>query len=167
MTAIRSWSIFDGPIRNALHRVKYQRDIALAEVLMRPVVTYVHDLEWGIDIVAPVPLSKNRLRERGYNQADLLAKPLALGMGLRYQPKTLRRGRDTRSQVDLNLAQRRDNVKDAFSATSKVVDGKAVLVVDDVATSGSTLDACAEALWQAGASDVYGVTLARAVLTSN
>jgi len=167
LSAIRSWAIFDGPIRNALHRVKYRRDVALAEALMRPMINYVFSLGWGVNLVAPVPLSNKRLGERGYNQADLLAKPLALGMGLNYQPKALQRGRDTRSQVDLNLAQRRENVKDAFSAKGKLIDGKAILIVDDVATSGSTLDACAEALWLAGASDVYGVTLARAVLTSN
>ena len=167
LTAIRSWAIFDGPVRNALHRVKYRRDVALAEALMRPVIDYVIGLGWQVSVVAPVPLSKKRLGERGYNQADLLAKPLALGMGLSYQTKALQRGRETRSQVDLNLVQRRENVKDAFSAKGKLIDGKAVLIVDDVATSGSTLDACAEALWQAGASDVYGVTLARAVLTSN
>jgi len=167
MNAIRSWAIFDGPIRNALHRVKYRRDVALAEALMRPVIAYVRTLDWGIDVVAPVPLSRGRARERGYNQADLLAKPLAWGLGLKYHANVMRRGRDTRSQVGLNLDQRRQNVENAFSAASKVVDGKAVLVVDDVATSGSTLDACAEALWQAGADNVYGVTLARAVLANN
>lgn len=166
LTAIRSWAVFDGPVRQALHRVKYRRDIALADAITRPVISFVRDLHWDLDVVVPVPLSKNRRKERGYNQADLLAKPLALGLGLRYEREALRRERDTRSQVDLNIDQRRDNVKDAFTAEKSSFAGKTVLVVDDVATSGSTLDACGNALWQAEAKNVYGVTLARAILTS-
>jgi len=150
-----------------LHRVKYRRDIALAEAITRPVISFVRDLDWDLDVVVPVPLSKERRKERGYNQADLLAKPLALGLGLRYEREAMMRMRDTRSQVDLNVVQRRENVKDAFTAEKSTFAGKTVLVVDDVATSGSTLDACAEALWQAEAKDVYGVTLARAVISSN
>jgi len=96
-----------------------------------------------------------------------LAKPLALGLGLRYEREAMMRMRDTRSQVDLNVVQRRENVKDAFTAEKSTFAGKTVLVVDDVATSGSTLDACAEALWQAEAKDGYGVTVARAVISSN
>ncbi len=167
LTAIRSYSVFGGPVRRALHRVKYRRDIALAEAITRPVISFVRDLDWDLDVVVPVPLSKERRKERGYNQADLLAKPLALGLGLRYEREAMMRMRDTRSQVDLNVVQRRENVKDAFTAEKSTFAGKTVLVVDDVATSGSTLDACAEALWQAEAKDVYGVTLARAVISSN
>ncbi|MBM3144522.1 MAG: ComF family protein [Chloroflexi bacterium] len=166
MTAIRSWAVFDGPIREAMHRVKYRRDVALAEALSRPLVGYVRDLNWHLDIIVPVPLSAKRMKERGYNQAALLAKPLALGLGLKYCDKALSRGRDTRSQVGLSLDQRRQNVHGAFSASKSMVSGKAVLVVDDVATSGSTLDSCAEALWHTGAENVYGMTLARAVLSS-
>ena len=165
MTAVRSWAIFDGPVREALHRVKYQRDVALAEALTRPLVEYVDSLGWQLDIVAPIPLSRDRQKERGYNQAALLAKPLALGLGLKYCSNALARRRDTRSQVGLNLDQRRQNVEGAFQASLSLVAGKAVLVVDDVATSGSTLDASAEALWRAGAENVYGITLARAVLS--
>ncbi len=167
LTAIRSWAIFEGPVREALHQVKYKRDVALAEALIRPMVAFVSDLQWGLDVVVPVPLSKKRKQERGYNQADLLAKPLAFGLGIKYRKQALKRRRDTRSQVDLSLDQRRLNVQDAFLATRSAFAGKAVLVVDDVATSGSTLDACAEALWQVGAQNVFGVTIARAVLTSN
>jgi len=76
----------------------------------------------------------------------------------------LKRIRNTRSQVGLNRAERRDNVANAFEAASSHAAGKSVLVVDDVATSGATLDACAQALWQAGARAVFGFTLARAAL---
>jgi len=114
-----------------------------------------------------VPLSKQRLKERGYNQAAMLAKPLALGLGVPFQPKALQRRRNTRSQVGLSRKERRRNVAGAFWASPDWISGKAVVVVDDVATSGSTLDACAEALWRAGASNVFGLTLARAELSGS
>ena len=164
MTATRSWAIFEGPVREALHGVKYRRDVALAEALTCHMVPFVHNLEWHLDIVVPVPLSRERKKERGYNQAALLAKPLAWGLGLKYCHGALARQRDTRSQVGLNVDQRRQNLQGAFTASKSTFAGKAVLVVDDVATSGSTLDACADALWLAGAEKVYGVTLARAML---
>jgi len=164
MTAIRSWAVFDSPIREALHRVKYQRDVALAEALTRPLVEFARNLDWQLDIITPVPLSRKRKKDRGYNQAALLAKPLALGLGTKYSSSALRRERHTLSQVGLNVDQRKHNVDGAFHASRSSVAGKAVLVVDDVATSGSTLNACADALWHAGAENVYGMTLARAVL---
>ncbi len=166
-TQVRSWAIFDGPLRNALHRVKYHRDLALGAVFAEQLADYLVILAWELDLVMPVPLSRERMRQRGYNQAALIAKPLALKLQLAYRPQALRRGKDTRSQVGLTWAQRRQNVKNAFDASSRLVRDRAVLVVDDVATSGSTLDACAGALRNAGARDVFGLTLARAVLSAN
>lgn len=166
-TAIRSWAAFDGPVRNAIHRIKYRHDIALADMLSTSMISYLEELDWQIDLVLPVPLGKDRIRERGYNQAALLAKPIAWGSNLPYRPRALRRARETRSQVGLSLKQRHQNVRGAFECSREIVEGKSVLVVDDVATSGATLDACAEALWSAGAAVVYGFTLARAMLDSN
>ncbi len=166
MAAIRSWAEFSGPIRHAWHRVKYRRDVALADVLAEPLICMVQALHWPVDMIVPVPLSDGRMRQRGYNQADLLAKPLAWGLKGIHSPKALWRGRDTTSQVGLTREQRRENVRNAFQASPKIVSGKCILVVDDVATSGSTLDACADALLQVGAETVYGLTLARAVLSS-
>lgn len=167
MTAIRSWALFGGPLRQALHRIKYQRDIALAEVFARFMIGFLESQDWHIDVVVPVPIGKKRKKQRGYNQAGLLAKPLALGLGLSYRPNALIRVRETVSQVGLTLKQRRQNVGGAFSSSPDLVENRIVLVVDDVVTSGSTLDACAKALWLAGAKNVYGLTLARAPLSSN
>jgi competence protein ComFC len=160
--ALRSWAIFGGGIRNAIHKLKYQRDIALGEILSRPMITLVQSLNWSIDLVTPVPLGLARLAERGYNQAALLGRPIALYLELPYRPKIINRVRETRSQVGLSLELRRDNVAGAFQARREVVARKNVLVVDDVTTSGSTLDACAEALIDAGACQVFCLTLARA-----
>lgn len=166
LTAIRSWAVFDGPIRDVLHRVKYSKDLALADSLSRELLSLIDAQDWPLDLVMPVPLSPQRFQERGYNQAALFAKPLAWGLSIPYRPKALRRIRDTVSQVGLNLEQRKKNVAEAFIASPKYVAGKNILIVDDVATSGSTLNACADALWTANARCVYGLTVARAVQSS-
>jgi ComF family protein len=123
-------------------------------------------LNWEIDVVFPVPLSRRRLRERGYNQAALFALPLALGLNVPYRPKALRRVRHTRSQVDLSWGERRENVSGAFAASSDDVSGKTILLVDDVITTGATLNACASALLSAGARAVYAFSVARTPLRS-
>jgi ComF family protein len=117
---------------------------------------------WKVNLVVPVPLGLARLRERGYNQANLIARPLALGSRLAYSSRVVRRVRETQSQVGLSIEQRRENVHGAFLAQPGWVDGKSILVVDDVATSTATLDACAEALLIAGCREVYGLTVSRA-----
>jgi competence protein ComFC len=160
-TQARSWAVFDGPIRQALHRLKYRRDLSLGETLSRPLIAMLEQAGWQVDIVVPVPLGVARLRERGYNQATLLARPLALGCGYAFRPQALSRVRETRSQVGLSIVQRRENVSGAFQARTGWVSGRNVLMVDDVATSSATLDACASALLSAGAAQVFGLTLAR------
>lgn len=159
---LRSWAIFAGPVRQALHRLKYARDIALGESLAGHLVEILAGLDWQIDLVAPVPLSAARLAERGYNQSALLARPLALAAGLPYRPGVLEKVRDTLSQVGLSRAGRWSNVRDAFRARRDLVQGKRVLVIDDVTTSGATLEACAQAFTAGGAARVFGLTLARA-----
>jgi ComF family protein len=143
--------------------LKYQRDIGLAEALSKHLIELYNDLKWEIDLVTPVPLGSKRARERGYNQSGLLARPLAYAIHKPYQPKLLLRTRETRSQVGLSAKERQQNVEGAFTANVSKVQEKVVLVIDDVMTTGSTINACAQALRKAGASAVYGLTLARAV----
>lgn len=162
--ALRSWAVFDDPLRTAMHRLKYSRDIALGEVLARPLARMLHQLGWTIDLITAVPIGVARRAERGYNQATLLALPLALSSGIPFRSHALLKVRETRSQVGLTSAQRRENVFEAFQARPEMVATRKVLVVDDVTTSGATLEACASALLKAGALQVFGLTLARAVL---
>lgn len=164
---LRSFSVFAGPIRNALHRLKYRGEISLGDALAEPLIDFWGELKWGIDCVAPVPLSAKRIQARGYNQAAFLAKPIALAFGRPYIPAGLVRVRDTASQVGLTADQRRLNVEGAFDADPHKVRGKTVLIVDDVTTTGSTISACAAALKLAGADVVYGLTLARALHHNN
>jgi len=161
-SALRSWTKFAGPVRNAIHRLKYQRDIAMGEMLARPLIQLVMEEDWDIDLVVPVPLSVARKIERGYNQAALLARPLVLATGWSYQPGALKRTKETKSQVGLTLSERHSNVSGAFMATRDWVAGKHILLIDDVTTSGATLESCSRALRAAGALEVYCVTIARA-----
>lgn len=162
-TALRSWAAFSGPLRNALHRLKYNRDVALGEILARPMIDCLSQTKWKVDLVLPVPISLSRRSERGYNQAALLARPISLRFGLKYCPQALIKSRETRSQVGLTIEERKANVHGAFVAEKSIVNGRNILIVDDVTTSGATLNSCGQALRMAGANEVYCLTLARAL----
>ncbi|WP_236709980.1 ComF family protein [Longilinea arvoryzae] len=144
--------------------MKYDRDIGLGEALAKQIIDLVAILDWPLDCVTSVPLSNAHLTERGYNQSNLLARPLALVRQIPFLPQALKRTRETRTQVGLSAKERDINVRDAFWANANLIRNKTVVVIDDVTTTGSTLRACASALHAAGALSVYGLTLARAVL---
>jgi ComF family protein len=160
---MRSWAVFDSPIQNGLHTLKYRRNKGLGDPLAVQIAEYLRALQWDIDLIIPVPLGKKRLQERGYNQVALVAEPLAYELNLGYAPRALWKARETRSQVGLNISQRQQNVQDAYQANPEMVRRKSVLLMDDVATTGSTVTSCTNALLGAGARDVYVVTIARAL----
>jgi competence protein ComFC len=162
--SLRSATLFEGKIREALHRLKYNRDIGLGEVLASHLVTEYQKQEWYVDVVVSVPLSQKRLRMRGYNQAEVLARPFAGLIHKPYSNQIIKRVVDTRSQIDLSAEERRKNVSGAFYANIMHIDQKSVIIIDDVSTTGSTISECALALKQAGAKKVYALTLARAPL---
>lgn len=119
----------------------------------------------GADLILPVPLHRRRLRSRGFNQALLLAELFSQNCHLPLDRHNLRRVRWTEPQVNLAAGQRRDNVKGAFAVThAERLYGRRLLLVDDVCTTGSTVEECAVILKKAGAVDVTVVTVARAVV---
>lgn len=160
---MRAAVVYKSPLREAIHKLKYKHDIGLGEALSGYLIELYDKLGWKVDLIIPVPLSPSKKQERGYNQSALLAWPLAKARCIQYQPGAVERIRDTRRQVELNARERRENVKDAFMASAEVVRGKRVLVIDDVTTTGATLQACCKAVQAAGADGVYAMTLARAV----
>jgi ComF family protein len=160
---LQSWAVFENPVQNAIHRLKYRRDIGLGEALADQITSFVVDLRWPVDMVIPIPLGKQRLNDRGYNQVAMVAMPLSNRLGLEYRPKALARARETRSQVGLSAAERQENMRSAFLADGQKVTGKIVLLIDDVSTTGATLSSAAEALYASGAQDVYAFTIARAL----
>jgi len=145
-----------------MHWFKYRGRAVLAEPLGELMATYWEQHPMPVDSVAPVPLHAARLRERGYNQAALLACEMARRTGLAVEDHTLIRQRATASQVKLDARKRRENVRDAFYCSGDDLAGKRVLLIDDVCTTGATLEACAVALYAGGARSVQALTLARA-----
>jgi ComF family protein len=137
--------------------------MALGDALASHLAEFVDTLGWPIDLVVPVPLGKRRLKERGYNQVGLVARPLALINNWHYRPRALVRTRETRSQVGLTILERKENVSGAFKGNAILCDKSNILLMDDVATTGATLSSCAAALAEAGARSVYALTLARAL----
>ncbi len=160
--SLRAWAVFEDPVRKALHKLKYRRDLALGDALASHMTSFVRELNWNADVIVPIPLGKQRYKERGYNQVAMIAKPLALALGMEFAPKALSRRKETRSQVGLTKEERRENVHEAFQAAGGV-NGKNVIVLDDVSTTGSTLSSSADALFRSGAKNVFALTVARAL----
>ena len=151
-----------GVIQNAVHAFKYDDARELATPLADRLFKALQLLNLPIDALVPVPLFADRQAERGYNQSELLCQQLALKTGIPARPTVLKRIRQTDPQAMIAGPKRQDNVKDAFAASVNVM-GLSVLLVDDVATSGSTLRECAKALRQQGAGRVYGIAVSHSL----
>lgn len=153
---------YDGPLARAVADLKYAGDVALAGPLGR-LLAGAEAFRRPWDLVVPVPLHPWRAVLRGYNQAALLARWAVAAAGFQrpvLDPRLLRRLRATPPQAELDAAERRDNLHGAIGVR-RPVDGRRVLVVDDVTTTGATLEACLAALRAAGAAEVAGLALLR------
>lgn len=154
---------FHGVVRDALHAIKYQGEQRLAEPLGRAVARRWAAVGVGAELVMNVPVHRDRERQRGYDQASLIAAKAAEHLRLPFVP-VLTRARSTIAQFDLDRRDRARNVRDAFVVDPRAEDnvrGRWVLVIDDVVTTGATLAACATALEAAGALGVSAITVAR------
>lgn len=161
---IRSPLVFQKLTREAVHQLKYQNIRVLSIPLAGMLHDYLNENPMDADMFIPVPLHPQRLRERGYNQSLLLARHLGKLCGIPVRSDILKRRVNTPPQArTLNSAERHRNMKESFTSLDGKVKGKRVLLIDDVSTSGATLDACASALKQAGALSVWGLTVAREV----
>ena len=152
--------LFEGIIRDAIHRLKYRGERHLATPIMQALLKRV-EVKDDVDAIVPIPLHAQRLQQRGYNQSALLAQSLSAVLNVPVVEEYLSRVRDTTPQVSLPAARRRENVHNAFRVASRV-EGSRILLVDDVATTGSTLRAAASALKRAGATRVDALIIARA-----
>lgn len=132
--------------------------------LSEDLVALYNQQAWHIDVVIPIPLSAKKIKDRGYNQVDLLAAPFAAANKLSLAGGLLVRQHETLPQFELSAAQRWENLKGSFSAEkSTQLQTMSVLLLDDIMTTGATLDAAARALLSAGVREVYCLTLARAL----
>jgi ComF family protein len=160
----RSAGRFSGVLRDQIHQFKYGDALWLKEDLADLLhgCLLAHFAADAVDAVLPVPLHPVRLRERSYNQSALLAQALARRMDRRVDSRSLVRTRCTETQTHLDAAHRRANILGAFAVVRpEWVARRCVLLVDDVMTTGSTLNECARVLKKAGARAVWAVTLAR------
>ncbi|MEJ2447507.1 MAG: ComF family protein [Anaerolineales bacterium] len=160
-TAVRSWAQFAEPLQSAIHQLKYHQDVGLAGNQAQHLSELLTNIGWSIDLITAIPLGQTRQKERGYNQAALLARPISWEIGIKFEPGAVVRCRNTLKQTGLNSTERQANMAGAFQAQRSMVLGKTILIVDDVITTGATMNACAQALMVSGARKVYGITLAR------
>jgi ComF family protein len=163
LQAVRAALHFKEPVPHIVHQLKYEGAFALARPLGRVLARQWRPLPQPVDLVTPIPLHEERLRQRGYNQSALLAHSLCETMEWSQQDGALQRTRHTRPQVGLDADARLRNVRNAFLVTHPgTVAGQHVLLIDDVCTTGATLVSAAEVLLEAGAATVSGYCVARA-----
>ncbi len=160
--ALHAPYVFCYPLDVLIHRFKYGRHIELASALGHLLCHGVTSDTSGIDVVIPVPLAKERLAERGFNQSAELARSLAGTIRSRFDPTLCGRKRNTAAQAGLDLAARRRNLRDAFCVDPAVA-GLSIAIVDDVATTGETLSEMAATLKKGGPNRVLAWALSRAV----
>jgi ComF family protein len=163
----RAAARFGGPVQELIHHFKYGNKVHLA----RPLGLFTAQAlagflpSGGTDFIVPVPLHRKRLRERGFNQAQLLGRVLAKQWRINLSVHNLRRVRWTEPQIGLCAADRERNVRGAFQVADPArFEGRRLLLVDDVYTTGSTVEECARTLKRAGAEEVMVITVARALL---
>lgn len=158
---MRAPLLYVEPTDRLIHRLKYEGYFALAGPLSDFLIEGWPAWQQPPDLILPIPLHPRRQRRRGYNQSELLARPLARERFIDFSAAALRRTRHTVPQVGLGPAERADNVRGAFAADAALVRGRHILLVDDVLTTGATMSSAAEALLAAGARTVSAYCLAR------
>ena len=159
--SVRAPYEFRGSARRMVHDLKYRHVRIAAPYIARLLAEYLERNPYPVDAYCVVPLHGRRERGRGFNQAALIARELGRLTGVPVDGDALRRTRDTPPQVSMETAgERRRNIDEAFECASDV-SGRQYMLIDDVATSGSTMSACADALKDAGAAKVWGLAFAR------
>ena len=167
LVGIHSLSAHQSPLREAVHALKYEGVRVLTKPLTQLLAEHWRQQEASAEVVVAVPLYPRREAQRGYNQSRLLATEFAETMELTLVDGALQRTRATRAQVGLGVEDRWANVQDAFAirdtASSQALVGRHVLLIDDVYTTGATLESCAQVLLRSGANTVRALTVTRAI----
>ena len=168
----RAWACYpreeleEQPLRHVVQKFKYGRKVSLGKPLGRLMARGCQEFlgECPAALIIPVPLHPKRLRWRGFNQSVLLARQISCAYNIRMDPFVLQRRKETPAQTQLTEDERRRNVRAAFAINpEKSIDGQNILLIDDVYTSGATVNECSRTLKRQGAKEVHVLTLARAV----
>lgn len=156
----RSLWIHKGKVESAVYAMKYQNRRIYGETFGKEMAEHFADYLWKrrISLLVPIPLHPRRMRKRGFNQAEIIAKILSENTGIRMDAKVLRRVKATRAQKELGEKGRKLNIRGAFKE-QKCVEGENIVLIDDIYTTGSTLDEAAKVLKRAGAENVYFLTV--------
>jgi ComF family protein len=171
LEGIWSVGVYDGVLKELIHQFKYKEKKYLANPLGKLLVDFVGKYlrEERFDYIVPIPLNKTRQKKRGYNQAELLARVLGEAVDKPILTHLVKRRKKTKPQFGLNRDERFENLSGAFEISESgkedvaAIAGKTILLLDDLATTGATLDECAKALKKAGVNEVYGLVLAHGI----
>ncbi len=157
-----SYALYDGVIRTAIIRFKFEKKKSVGVFLGKILGEFVLELAWNADFIVPIPLSKERLRSRGFNQSEILALEISKIVGI---PMSLGliRIKETKPSVNLNVEERLNNINRAFLLSDPNLKFKKVLLIDDVYTTGATTNEASKTLLDRGIKEVKVVTLAREI----
>lgn len=158
--ASRAPYLYDGPVSAMIKKLKYGGTLSLAPILSKLLCDYWEGLDWSADLIIPVPLSRKRLSQRGFNQSELIARRFGKTVGIPCEAGAMMKLRDTRQQVGLTADERKANLSGAFAAEPSYIKGKRILLLDDVMTTGSTFAECSAVLLDAGAKTVKCLSVA-------
>lgn len=152
---------YDSLMRESIGRFKYKNRREYADFYVQELLDTCGPAvrSWDVDLLIPIPLHKSRRRKRGFNQAELIAKGLGRELGIPVSSNSLLRTRKTSPQKELNDQERKNNLKNAFQVVDPDVKFKKVLLIDDIYTTGSTIDAAAAVLLEGGAEKVYFLSI--------
>ena len=152
--------VYDGTIRDSIHRFKYNRSPQYSKYFASEFANRLHDEITRHQFLVGIPMHKSKMKSRGFNQADLLAKETSLLTNVAVLENTLLRVKNTKPQNALDKTSRLNNLQDAFVITSNnIIEGKRIILVDDIYTTGSTINECAKVLKEAGATEVNSITI--------
>jgi ComF family protein len=153
----------DKTLQQIIHKLKYNHKFLIGKFLGKKIAEKLSDKikSWRIDLIIPIPLHHLKIAERGYNQSEYIAKGISELTGLTYSKQILKRARYTETQTMLNQTERQLNMAEAFKVKNKkkIID-KIILLVDDICTTGSTLNECAKLLSESGAKKIFACTVA-------
>ena len=153
--------LYDDVVSKSIYKFKYQNRRTYAEFYGKAIAERygTHIERWGADVIIPVPIHEKKLIKRGYNQAQLIANELGKNLEMAVDDKILMRRVNTRPQKEMSKAERKKNLEKAFKITTNVVKYRKVILMDDIYTTGSTIDECTKSLMDAGVESVYFVSL--------